>query len=218
MQGLLHDVMRALRMFRDSPTFTATAIIALALGIGVNAAIFSVVNAVLIRPVPFPESERLVFLMNAANGSAIVRASPRHFAYWSTQTDVLEDVTAWRNRSLIYMAGDRPEAVQAGTVSANYFRVLRAPFIQGRGFSAEEDRRGAAGTIVISNRFWTDRLGSDPHVLGKTLSVAVSPIPSSASLAPTSMFANSVGRRSGCRCRSMRTRWMTQCLFKCSRD
>ena len=175
MQGLLHDVMRALRMFRDSPTFTATAIIALALGIGVNAAIFSVVNAVLIRPVPFPESERLVFLMNAANGSAIVRASPRHFAYWSTQTDVLEDVTAWRNRSLIYMAGDRPEAVQAGTVSANYFRVLRAPFIQGRGFSAEEDRRGAAGTIVISNRFWTDRLGSDPHVLGKTLSVGGQP-------------------------------------------
>jgi predicted permease len=101
----------------------------------------------------------------------IARASPLHFAHWSAQNDVLEDVSAWRNLSLTYTPGDRPETVEVGTVSANYFRVLRAPFAQGRGFSAEEDQPGAAGTVVVSHHFWTGRLGSAPDVLGKTLSL-----------------------------------------------
>jgi putative ABC transport system permease protein len=171
METLIQDVKQALRTFRDSPTFTATAVIALTLGIGVNTAIFSVVNAILIKPVPFAEPDRLVFVMNETDTVAITRASPAHFSHWRAQTDVLEDVAAWRNLSLNYAAGDRPETVEVGTVSADYFRVLRAPLVEGRGFSAEDDRPGAAGTAVISHSFWTRRLGGDPLVLGKTLSV-----------------------------------------------
>jgi putative ABC transport system permease protein len=167
METLIRDVKQALRMFRDSPAFTATAVIALMLGIGVNTAIFTVVNAILIKPIPFPEPERLVFVMNGE----VRRATAAHFTHWRAQTEVLEDVAAWRNLPLSYTAGDRIETVQAGTVSADYFRVLRAPFAAGRGFSAEDDRPGAAGTAVISQNFWTRRLGGDRDVLGKTLSV-----------------------------------------------
>jgi predicted permease len=171
METLIQDLKQTLRVFRDSPAFTATAVIALMLGIGVNTAIFTVVNAILLKPVPFPEPDRLVFVMNATSTVPITRATPTHFTHWRSQTDVIEDVAAWRNLSLDYAVGDRPETVEVGTVSADYFRVLRAPFAAGRGFSAADDSPGAAGTAVISHRFWTGRLGGDLNVLGKVLSV-----------------------------------------------
>jgi hypothetical protein len=154
LETLIQDVKQALRMFRDSPAFTATAVIALMLGIGVNTAIFSVVNAVLLKPLPFPEPDRLLSVLHTANGAPTqVYASPAHFMHWREQSDVLEDVAAWRTASLDYTAGDVPVSVTAGSVSAAYFRALRATFVAGRGFSAEEDRPGAGNTVVISHDF-----------------------------------------------------------------
>src|SRR5512145_1904010 len=106
-------------MFRESKLFTATAIAALTLGIGVNIAIFSVVNAVLLKPVPFPEPDRLVRLMNANNGAATGPASsPAKYMHWRAQTDVLEHVAAGRNIEMNYGQGDLLESIQVGQTSA----------------------------------------------------------------------------------------------------
>jgi len=173
METPIRDLKHALRMFRDAPTFAATAVLVLALGIGVNTAVFSVVNEVLLEPLRVPEPERLVFIMNKSNdGVPIVASSPLNFVHWRAETDVFEDVAAWRNLSLDYLAGDRTETVTVGTVSADYFRLLGAPFAAGRRFSAEDDTSGAVGAVVLSHRFWTERLGADPEAIGKTISLS----------------------------------------------
>jgi putative ABC transport system permease protein len=170
---LIQDLQHALRIFRDAPVFAATAILVVALGIGVTTAVFSVVNEVLLEPLHVPEPERLVFVMNKSNdGVPIVASSPLNFMHWRAATDVLEDVAAWRNLSLDYVAGDRPETVTVGTVSADYFGLLRAAFAAGRGFSAEDDMPGAVATVVLSHRFWTERLGADPEAIGRTISLS----------------------------------------------
>jgi putative ABC transport system permease protein len=170
MQHFLKDLKHALRMFRENPGFTATAVAALMLGIGANTAIFSVVNAVLLKPVPFPNPASLVELMNSQNGAPTgPAASPAKFMHWRAQTDVLEDVAAFRGNSLNYTGGDIPERVSANQVSEAYFRVFGAPVIRGRGFSEEEDLPNGPKVAVISYDFWQRRLDGDPDVIGKRL-------------------------------------------------
>lgn len=142
MEVLRQDLKHALKMFGASPGFTVTAIAALALGIGVNTAVFSVVNAVLLKPVPFPEPDRLVMLMNTENGRLTVPwASPAKLMHWRAETEVLEDVAAFRLYSFSYTAGDVPQRVQGSQVSEAYFRAFRAPIVLGRAFTPEEDLR-----------------------------------------------------------------------------
>ena len=92
--------------------------------------------------------------------------------HWRAETDAFEDVAAWRNLSLDYLAGDRPESVIVGTVSADYFRLLRAPLAAGRWLSADDDLPGAPGTAVISHPFWMDRLGGGADAVGRTISLS----------------------------------------------
>ena len=173
METLLHDLKHALRTAGQNPAFTATAILVLALGIGVNTAVFSVVNEVLLEPVRVPEPERLVFVMSRDdNGVLFPLASPLNFAHWRDETGVFEHVAAWRNISLDYLAGDTRQAVTVGTVSADYFSVLRARFTAGRGFSPDDDRVGAPGAAVVSHRFWTERLGAAADTVGRTISLS----------------------------------------------
>ena len=173
MESLLQDLRHASRMFRENPGFTAVALLVLAVGIGVNTAVFSILDRVLLEPIRVPEPDRLVFIMNRANdGTPIVPASPLNFIHWRAETDVFEDVAAARNLSLDYLAGDRPESVAVGNVSADYFRLLRAPLAAGRGFSADDDRPGAPSTAVISQRFWMDRLGGASDAVGRTISLS----------------------------------------------
>jgi predicted permease len=173
MQQVLRDLKQALRMFRDNRAFTATVVAALALGIGVNTAIFSVVNAVLLKPVPFPDPDTLVELMNTQDGQpAGNAASPAKFMHWRAQRDVLEDVTAFRGITLNFTGGDAPERVEGNQVSEAYFRVFGARMVLGRGFTPEEDAPGGPKVAVISSSFWQRRLGGDPNVLGKLLSLS----------------------------------------------
>ena len=173
MEALLQDLRHAARTFRQNPAFTAIAVLVIAVGIGVNTAVFSIVDRVLLEPMPVPEPDRLVFIMNKGNdGTPIVFASPLNFMHWRDETDVFEDVAAWRNLSLDYFAGDRSESVIVGTVSADYFRLLRAPLAAGRAFSAEDDLPGAPGTAVISYRFWVERLGGATDAVGRTISLS----------------------------------------------
>ena len=176
METLNKDIKHAWRMFRENKLFTATAVAALTLGIGVNIAIFSVVNAVLLKPVPFPDPDTLVQVVNANNGVAGGPASsPAKYMHWRAQTDVLESVAAARNQSLNYGQGELLESIAAGQVSAEYFDVLRPPLVMGRWFTPAEDLPNAGYTVILSYNFWTQRLNSDPDVLGKSITLSGNP-------------------------------------------
>jgi putative ABC transport system permease protein len=172
MQTFLQDLKHALRLFRESPGFTVTAVAALTLGIGVNTAIFSVVNAVLLKPLPFPEPDRLVLVVNSQNGNPGGGAtSPAKFMHYRAQTDVLEDVGAFSTASFNHTDGEIPEQIEANRVSEAYFRTFRAPIILGRSFTAEEDLPGGPKVTVISYNFWTQRLGGDADIVGSAISL-----------------------------------------------
>ena len=176
MQTFVQDLKYALRTFREAPGFTITAIAALTLGIGVNVAIFSVVNAVLLKPVPFPEPDRLVFLTNSQNGNPTgTAASPAKFMHYRAQTEVLEDVAAFNTTTFNHTDGDVPVQIEANRVSEAYFRLFRAPFVSGRGFTPDEDLPGGPKVTVISYNFWMQRLGGDPDIVGKTVSLSDDP-------------------------------------------
>jgi predicted permease len=176
MDTLRKDIKHAWRLFRENPLFTATALAALTLGIGVNIAIFSVVNAVLLKPIPLPEPDALVQLMNANNGAPTGPASsPAKYMHWRAQTDVLEHVAAGRNIELNFEQGDLLEAIRAAQTSAEYFGALRPPLVLGRWFTAEEDLPNAGRTVVLSYNFWAQRLASDPNIVGKSITLSGNP-------------------------------------------
>src|SRR5262245_19349673 len=174
MDTLLKDIKHSLRMFWQSKTFTITAIAALALGVGTNTAIFSIVNTVLLKPVPFPDPDRLVMFMNTSPGGQGPGASPAKFQHWKAQPTV-QDATAFRNFVLNLTGGEFAEQLRAGQVTANYFKLFGAPIMLGRGFSEEEDLPNGAKVAVISESLWTRRFASDPRILGKTISLSGDP-------------------------------------------
>ena len=169
----MQDILQAFRMFRRSPGFAATAVLVLTIGIGATTAIFSVVNAVILKPVPFPEPDRLVQLVvtNTERPPSSAGA-PATFMHWRQQSDVIEDVAAYRNISLNYTGGDTPQPIVASQVTEAYFRAFGAPIERGRAFTAEEDSPGAARTVVIGHDFWTQRLGAETAIIGRTLSLS----------------------------------------------
>ena len=175
MATLMQDIRYALRGFRDHPTFAITVVLVLALGIGASTAIFSVVDAVILKPARFPEADKLVMLSVAAADRpfepVLAAASPAMFAYWRSQTDAVVDVAAYRTVSLNLGAGDILERVAGGQVSESFFRTFGARIERGRPFSTAEDAPGAPDTVVLSHNFWARRLGADPKVVGSTLSL-----------------------------------------------
>src|SRR5476651_1051845 len=175
MEAFFRDLTHSLRMFRRSPGFTIAAVAALTLGIGTNTAIFTVVNAVLLKPVPFPDPDRLVMFMNTSPQGSGAGASPAKFAHWHAQTSVVQEAAAFRTGVVNLTGGDAPEQLRSGQVSADYFHLFGAPIIQGRGFSAEEDRPDGDKVAVISQGLWTRRFGSDPKILGRTISLGGDP-------------------------------------------
>src|SRR6202171_4511110 len=132
METLLQDVKHSLRIFRQSPGFTVSAVAALTLGIGTNTAIFSVVNSVLLKPAPFPDPDRLVLFLNTPGTGT--GASPAKFQHWREQTSVVQDVAAFRTGVVNLTGGTVPEQLQSAQVSADYFRLFGATPIRGRHF------------------------------------------------------------------------------------
>jgi predicted permease len=171
LEAFLKDLKQSLRMFAKSPAFALAAVAALTLGIGVNTAIFSVVNAVLLRPAPFPDPDRIVVFMNVAPQGSSTAASPAKFMHYREQTSVVQDVAAYTVGAVNYTAGSLPEQLTSGRVSADFFRLFGAPFVHGRGFSADEDRPGGGNVVVVGHGFWTTRLDSDPAIVGKRISI-----------------------------------------------
>jgi putative ABC transport system permease protein len=164
-------------MFRQNRVFTAAAVAALALGIGANTAIFSVVSAVLLKPLPYPNPDEVVFFMTTSqqNGFGNPGASPAKFAHFAQQTSVTQDATAFRTFVVNYTGGAFPEQVRAGQVSANYFKLFGAPVLRGRTFSREEDLPNGPRVAVVSHGLWQRRFGSDPAIIGKTIQLSGDP-------------------------------------------
>ncbi|MGH9387668.1 MAG: ABC transporter permease [Vicinamibacterales bacterium] len=171
MDTLLRDLKHALRMFAQSPAFALAAVAALTLGIGVNTAIFSVVNAVLLRPMPFPEPDRMVFFMTTSPQGSGPAASPAKFQHFREQSDVTEAVSAFNQGVINYTDGSFPEQFRSGRVSSEFFRLFGAQTILGRTFSPEEDRPGGDRVVVLSNGLWETRFNSDPAIVGKPVSL-----------------------------------------------
>jgi putative ABC transport system permease protein len=168
----IRDVRHALRMFVQSPAFALAAVAALTLGIAVNTAIFSVVNAVLLRPLPYPDADRIVYFMSTGpNGPGFPGASPAKFAHFRQQTQVTELASAFTTALVNYTDGDFPEQLRSGRVSADFFRLFGASTVLGRTFSAEEDRPRGDRVVILANEFWRTRLNADPAVLGKAVSL-----------------------------------------------
>ncbi|MGA2592788.1 MAG: ABC transporter permease, partial [Bryobacteraceae bacterium] len=173
METFWMDLKHAFRILRQSPGFTATAISALALGIGANTAIFSVVNTVLLKPLAFPEPERIVTLMTSTPQGGFPGASVPKYNAWRRTTQVLEDVSAYDTGGpgLNLSGGDRPEQLKGIHVSYEFFHLFGAQAAIGRTFTAGEDRPRGGNVIVLSNGLWQRRFGSDPRVVGKSLTL-----------------------------------------------
>jgi putative ABC transport system permease protein len=171
METFLRNLRYSLRALAKSPGFAAVAIITLALGIGANTAIFSVVNSVLLQPLSYPEPDRLVELEGISpQGNSDATSIPK-FNAWQDQTQVFDSVAAYdfAGPGINLTGGDRPEQLKGIRVSKDYFRVFGAPMALGRTFSADEDRPGGPAVAVISNGLWRSRYGSDPGIINRTI-------------------------------------------------
>ena len=172
LENFFKDVKHSVRMFAQSPAFTLAAVAALTLGIGANTAIFSVVNAVLLRPVSLPDPDRLVVFMNTTPQGSFSAGSPAKFQHWRAQDSVVQDVAAYRTGVVNYTGGGFPEQLRSAQVSADFFRLFGAPVVRGRTFSADEDRPQGSRVAVLSDGLWTTRFNGDPDVIGKTISLS----------------------------------------------
>src|SRR6185295_11129629 len=157
MESFLQDLKHSVRMFLQAPGFTITAILALALGVGANTAIFSVINRVLLKPMPYPEPDRFVFFMNTSPQGSGTGASPAKFNFWRAQTQSVEYAAAWRFGVANYNSGEIPEQIQETQASADFFRLCGATTLYGRTFAPEEDRPGGPHVAVLSHGFWQRR-------------------------------------------------------------
>ncbi len=161
---------QAVRVLLKNPRFSLVAIAALALGIGANAAIFSVVNSVLLRPLPYSDPDRLVQACRQyPNGRGCAISIPKYFA-WQPAT-AFQAVAAYdfAGPGMNIGGGDRPEQVQGIHVSSDYFNVFAtAPFL-GRTFSADEDRPGGPNVVILTHRLWSSHFASDPQVIGRSV-------------------------------------------------
>jgi predicted permease len=172
MADVLGDARHSVRILLRSPGFTLAALSALAVGIGANTAIFSIVNAVLLKPVPFPEPDRLVVFQTTSPQGAFSAGSPAKFQHWAEQTSVVQDVAAYRTNVVNYTGGGFPEQLRASQVSVSYFRLFGASVQRGRAFSPAEDLPGGDRVAVLSHALWTRRFGSDPAIVGKSISLS----------------------------------------------
>ena len=172
-EGVMQDLRFGLRMLRKSPGFTITAVVTLALGIGANTAIFSVVNAVLLRSLPYQDANRLVTVWsyNRARGDDTDLVSPLDFADWRAQSSAFENLAASTDEQFTMTGAGQPVTVIAYAFSADYFRVLGVTPLAGRTFLKEEEQPGKNQVAVLSYGFWQRHFGGDREILNKTISL-----------------------------------------------
>jgi predicted permease len=168
---LWRDVQFGLRSLAKTPKFAVIAILLIAVAIGVNTAVFSVVDTVLLRPLTYPNPEQLVELRNVSPQGSFAGANIPKFNVWHQQSSVFQQVAAydWGGAGLNITGGDHPQQVQGMHVSADYFAMFGAPVVAGRTFTAEEDSPHGPHATVLSYGLWASRYGANPNVIGSTL-------------------------------------------------
>ncbi len=174
MQTLLQDLRYAVRLLIKSPSFSAVALGTLALGIAGNAAIFSIVNALLLKPLPYHEADRLVMLwqdQRARGGPEDEWLAPAHFLDWRSRSRSLESSAVFRAAASAFTGNGEPEQLRGWQVSGEFFRVLGVTPAIGRDFRAEDDVAGSPGTAILTHGLWTRRFGADLTVIGRSISL-----------------------------------------------
>jgi len=165
---LFQDLRFGVRILRRNPGITGIAILTLALGIGATTAIFTVVNAVLLRPLPYPEPGHLVYVKGDTWGPF---TSGREYTAWQNRSQTLSQIAAYMDRDANFIGSDQSERVSCATVTASFFPLLGIRPIVGRNFALEEDRPGGPQAVILSQARWKRDYGGDPSVLGKTLTL-----------------------------------------------
>lgn len=168
MSGLISDIQFAIRQLRKSPGFTIIAVFSLALGLGANTAVFSVVDAVLLKALPYNKSDQLVRLSIARKGRSGSVSYPI-FNDWRDQSNSYSHLAAFKYREMDFISDSGPECLEGASVSQDFFETLGIQAAMGRTFSMGDDEPGAHPVIVISHSLWRRCLGEDPDILGRTL-------------------------------------------------
>jgi putative ABC transport system permease protein len=173
----MNDLRFAFRQLRKTPGFTFIAVLTLALGIGANTAIFSVIYAVLLQPLPYPQGDRLVILTETDTNMPQISVAYPNYLDWKRDQTVFENIAVSRRESfnLSGLPGRAPEQVQGGLVTGNFFKVIGLEPQLGRVFTEEEDRVGGPPVCVISDKLWQRVFARDPNVLGKTVNFGNQP-------------------------------------------
>lgn len=166
---MVQDLIYALRWLRKNPGFTVLSVLMLAVGIGVNTAMFSVINAVLLQPLPFAEADRIVWMNESGPEIKNRQLSYPNFVDWRKRNQVFEAISLFRGWSVNLTGTDRPENLDTRMVTSDYFKVMRAAPMLGRDFTPEDDQPGAAAVTIISYGFWQQHFAGDPNIIGKQI-------------------------------------------------
>jgi predicted permease len=167
--NLMQDLRYGLRVLRKSPGFTFVAVLSLALGIGANSAIFSVVNAVLLRPLPYAHPDQLVSVGEQGTGSAITMPE---YDFWKERAGSFASAAAYRGTATVHLAaGAKQDWITAMTISADFLRTLGIVPALGREFNADETRQGGPRALILTDGLWRRTFGADPAVLGRTVTL-----------------------------------------------
>jgi predicted permease len=170
LETLAHDVRYGVRSLLRTPGFSLTIVLTLALGTGANTAVFSAIDTVLLRPLPFPEADRLVQITQSQQSSEFGIA-PVRLEDWNQQNSTLEAITGYYGEDVSETSGDIPAKVRRASVAPRFFDVWGTAPAMGRGFSLADHREGGASVVVIGDRYWRSRLNADPKVLGKEVRI-----------------------------------------------
>ena len=172
---MITDLKYGIRWLRKNPGFALLAVLTLAVGIGVNTAMFSVVNAVLLSPLPFPDADRIVWMNESGPEVRDRWVSHPNFVDWRARNKSFEAISTFRSFSVNLTATDKAENLDARMVSADYFKVMRAPPLLGRDFTDDDDKPGAPRVTILSYGFWQQRFAGDPNIVGKPIALDDTP-------------------------------------------
>lgn len=170
-RNIWQDLKHSVRVLGRNPGFTLVALLTLALGIGATSAIFSIVNAVLLRPFPYEEPDRLVIVWERSErlGLPYMFAAPPNYVDWRAQNQVFEEMGAFRERRYFLEQAGELQLVNGARLTASVFPVIGSKPMLGRVFTAEDDRPGAEPVVLLSQRIWRSRFGGDPDLVGQTI-------------------------------------------------
>ena len=181
MNTLLADLRYAVRLLGQSPAFTAIAVLTLALGIGATTALFSVVNGVLLNPLAYPHSDRLMVIYARIAGLDSAPIEYPNFLDWQRDSRSFASMAAYRNEDYNFIGNSEGERLSGYMISANFFDTLGIVPVLGRTFRVDDDQIGAAPVVVLSGGFWKRKFGSSPDIIGMPITLNGTRTPSSVS-------------------------------------